>query len=63
MTRIKAPRSDKHGKCERALALSEKGLTPAQIAERIGSSPGSISAMICNAKKRRAEKIQETAGA
>lgn len=57
MSSIKSPRMDRHGKCERALELSERGLTPTQIAERIGSSPRSIAAMVCNAKKRRAEKV------
>jgi orotate phosphoribosyltransferase-like protein len=46
------------GKCERALELHDKGLTPTQIAERLGSNPRSVAAMICNAKKRRAEKVE-----
>ena len=43
-------------KSDRALALYEKGLTPTQIAERLGTNPRSTSAMILQAKKRR-EKL------
>lgn len=43
---------------DRALELREKGLTPVQIAERIGSTPRSVSVMILKAKQRR-EKAAE----
>ena len=50
---MKSPRADKHGKCDRALELSEKGLMTAQIAERLGSNARSIAVMISVAKKKR----------
>lgn len=43
-------------KSDRALELREKGLTPVQIAERLGSKPGVISTMIIHAKARRAKE-------
>lgn len=63
MTSIKSPRLDRNGKAERALELREQGLTPTQIAARIGSNPRSIAAMINAARKRRDQKAQEIAGA
>jgi DNA-binding CsgD family transcriptional regulator len=41
-------------KSDRALKLSEQGLSPAQIAERLGTNARSVSAMILAAKHRRA---------
>lgn len=46
-------------KSDRALALREKGLTPTQIAERLGTTRGSVSAMIIAAKKRREKAAGE----
>lgn len=46
-------------KSDRALELSEKGLKPNQIAERLGSSRGSVSAMIIAAKRRREKRAAE----
>lgn len=45
-------------KSDRALELSEKGLKTNQIAERLGSSRGSVSAMIIAAKRRRAKAAE-----
>lgn len=50
---MKREMPDKTGKSDRALALHDKGLTPAQIAERLGSNPRSVSAMILHARQRR----------
>lgn len=44
---------DRHDKSERALKLLEQGLKVYQIAERIGSSSRSTSAMILHARHRR----------
>lgn len=46
-------RAFEHGKSDRALELREKGLTPTQIAERLGTTARSASAMIRNAQLRR----------
>lgn len=48
-------------KSDRALELSEKGLSTVQIAERLGSSRGSVSAMIIAAKRRRAKAAEVVA--
>lgn len=48
----------KEDKCERALQLHEKGLSPAQIAERIGSNPRNIGTMVKNALRKRELKKQ-----
>jgi hypothetical protein len=47
---------DRHDKSERALKLLEQGLAVYQIAERIGSTSRSTSAMILQARRRRAKE-------
>lgn len=47
---------DRDDKSERALKLLEQGLAVYQIAERIGSTSRSTSAMILHAKQRRAKE-------
>lgn len=49
----------KPGKGERALELYERGLTPAQIAERLGSNPRSVSSLILHARQRRERNASE----
>lgn len=46
-------RTDRMNKGERALQLLEKGLSPQQIAERIGSSTSSVATLIAIARKAR----------
>lgn len=48
-----------HAKAERALALYERGLTPAQIGERLGLNAGHVSGYLQRARQRR-EKAKET---
>jgi DNA-binding CsgD family transcriptional regulator len=45
-------------KSERALELFEKGLSSAAIAERLGTTARSVSALILNAKQRREREIE-----
>lgn len=54
---MSGPNPAKTDKSARALELSEQGLTPAQIAERIGSNPRSVSSMILHARQRREKKL------
>lgn len=49
-------------KSERALILREQGLAPPQIAERLGSNPRAVCAMILKAKKRREKAAGEVVG-
>ena len=47
------------GKAERALELHERGLKPAQIAERLGTKPGHVGGMIQRARQRRERAAKE----
>ncbi len=53
MTRKDIPKGD------RALELREKGLTPEQIAERLGVTPHAADNMIGRAKRRRDKRAAE----
>lgn len=48
----KLSRAEAQTKGERALALRKQGLTPIQIAERLGTTPRSISCMLRNTRVR-----------
>lgn len=48
----KLSRAEAQTKGERALELRRKGLTPAQIAERLGTTPRSVSCMLRNTRVR-----------
>jgi DNA-binding transcriptional regulator LsrR (DeoR family) len=52
------PDKDAAAKADRALALHEKGLTRAQLAERLGVKPRNVNEMLQRAKNRR-DKIGE----
>jgi DNA-directed RNA polymerase specialized sigma24 family protein len=51
-------RAGNNNKNERALELFEKGLTPDQIAERLGVNPRLIWTMLRNARKRRERELE-----
>lgn len=53
-------RSEYDGKGDRALKLSESGLKPSVIGERLGVSPAHVAGMIQRARQRR-EKLKEDA--
>lgn len=55
----KSPRTDKHGKGDRALELYEQKVAIWVIAERLGSSSASVCAMIAKARARRDGKPEE----
>ena len=53
MMTVKAPRPDRYGKGDRALELYEQKVPIWVIAERLGSPPSSVCAMINKARARR----------